>query len=70
MLPDLIFILLSPSPLFIKVPCPPLYCTTLPFPFVIKTLLKTQPTVLHLHQHTESTCKENREREKKKVKEK
>ena len=43
-----------------------MYCTTLPFPFVIQILLKTQPTVFHLHQHAESTCKEKREREREK----
>ena len=47
---------------------PALYCTTLTFPFVIKTLLKTQPTLFHLHQHTESTCEEERERERQKKK--
>ena len=56
-------------PYFSNSPALPLYCTTLPSPFVIKTLLKTQLTVFHLHQHTESTCEENRERERKESKE-
>ena len=51
-------------PYFTKSTALPCIVLPSPPPFVIKT----QPTVFHLHQHTESTCKENREREIKKVK--
>ena len=52
--------------IFTKSPAIPCIVLPSPFPFVIKTLLATQLTVFHLHQHTESTCKENIEREKSK----